>query len=94
LGARHAEFIYPEEVAEPMPKNLQIRNVPDDVHAAIRARAAEEGLSMSDYLLRELREIARRPTNAEILERALARSRESGPTSEEIVAAVRSGRGE
>lgn len=71
-------------------KNLQIRNVPDDVHATIRARAAAAGLSVSDYLLRQITEIAERPTVAEVLERA--RQRSGGATGEDIVAAVREGR--
>lgn len=35
-----------------MPKMIQIRNVPDDVHRRLKAKAAERGLSLSDYLLR------------------------------------------
>lgn len=73
-----------------MSKNLQIRNVPDDVHATVRARAAAAGLSVSDYLLRQITEIAERPTVAEVLERA--RQRSGGATGEDIVAAVREGR--
>ena len=35
-----------------MSKMIQIRNVPDDLHRQLKARAAEEGLTLSDYLLR------------------------------------------
>ncbi|WP_372790267.1 hypothetical protein [Paraconexibacter sp.] len=41
---------------------IQIRNVPDDFHRRLKARAAENGQSLSDYLLDELRLIADRPT--------------------------------
>ena len=37
-----------------MPKMIQLRRVPDEVYTAISARAAEQELSMSDYLVREL----------------------------------------
>ena len=52
-----------------MSKMIQIRNVPDDLHRALKARAATEGLSLSDYLLKEMRAVAGRPTLAEVLER-------------------------
>ncbi len=53
---------------------LQVRDVPDDVHAALRRRASEAGMSLSDFALRELSKVARRPSIAELLERASARS--------------------
>jgi plasmid stability protein len=48
---------------------VQIRNVPPDLHRRLKARAAMEGMSMSEYALRELRKALERPTRAEILER-------------------------
>ncbi len=48
---------------------IQVRNVPDDLHRRLKARAANAGMSLSDYLLGELREIAERPTLAEFRER-------------------------
>ena len=48
---------------------IQIRNVPDALHRSLKARAAMSGMSLSDYLLGELREIAERPTLAEFRER-------------------------
>jgi plasmid stability protein len=73
-------------------KTIQIRNVPDDLHRALRTQAAAAGKSLSDYLLEHVEEVAARPTNAEILRRAAERSRGTGITRDEIVAAVRSGR--
>jgi plasmid stability protein len=48
---------------------VQIRNVPVEVHRRLKARAAVEGLSMSDYILRELRKSLDRPPRQEVLER-------------------------
>lgn len=45
-----------------MPVMVQIRNVPSDVHRELKARAALEGMSLSEYLLRELRSSLDRPT--------------------------------
>ena len=48
---------------------VQIRNVPVELHRRLKARAAMEGMSMSDYILREVRKALDRPTRQEILER-------------------------
>ena len=48
---------------------IQIRNVPDDLHRKLKARAAQAGMSLSDYLLDEARQVAERPTIAEMKER-------------------------
>jgi plasmid stability protein len=56
-----------------MPKAVQIRDVPDDVHAILRTRAAAAGMSLSDYLRDELTHLARRPTVADVVARAQAR---------------------
>ena len=50
-------------------KMIQIRNVPEALHRKLKARAAEAGMSLSDYLLREMRKTAERPTMEELLER-------------------------
>jgi antitoxin FitA len=52
-----------------MSKMIQLRNVPDALHRTLKARAATAGMSLSDYLLAEIKEIAERPTLAEIRER-------------------------
>lgn len=52
-----------------MSKMIQLRNVPDALHRTLKARAARAGMSLSDYLLAEIREIAERPTLAEFRER-------------------------
>jgi plasmid stability protein len=48
---------------------IQIRHVPDPLHRKLKARAALEGKSLSDYLLREIQLIAQRPTLEELKER-------------------------
>jgi antitoxin FitA len=52
-----------------MPTMIQIRNVPDALHRRLKSRAALEGMSLSDYLLAELRRVAERPTLGELRER-------------------------
>ncbi len=71
---------------------LYIRDVPDEVAATLKERAAAEGKSLSAYVGAELTRMAARPTNDQIVARLKARDRSSGPTSDEIVAAAQSGR--
>lgn len=52
---------------------VQIRNVPVELHRRLKARAAMEGMSMSDYILREVRKALDRPMRQETLERLRAR---------------------
>jgi plasmid stability protein len=61
------------EYAHRMERMIQVRNVPDALHRSLKARAAMLGMSLSDYLLGELREIAERPTLAEFRARLHAR---------------------
>jgi plasmid stability protein len=48
-----------------MPVMIQLRNVPDDLHKKLKARAAEAGMSLSDYILKDAQKLAERPTMAE-----------------------------
>jgi len=45
---------------------IQIRNVPDTLHRRLKSRAALAGMSLSDYLLSEIRLVAERPTLEEL----------------------------
>ena len=76
-----------------MPKMIQIRHVPDDVHRKLKARAALSGMSLSDYLLAEARRSLENPTRAEILDR-IARRRPVNPRvpADEMVRGERDGR--
>jgi plasmid stability protein len=62
-----------------MSKMIQLRNVPDSLHAQLKSRAALAGMSLSDYLIREARKIAERPSSNEILTR-LSRRTPISPT--------------
>jgi plasmid stability protein len=53
---------------------IQIRNVPDALHRRLKARAAMAGMSLSDYLLQQIREVAERPTIEEMRARLARRS--------------------
>jgi len=76
-----------------MRKNLQVRRVPDDVHRTLKARAARAGLTLSDYLLGEITEIANRPTLEELFERIRRRTPPRGRiNSAAAVRAERDGR--
>ena len=52
---------------------IQIRNVPDKLHRKLKARAAMAGVSLSDYLLNELRALASRPSLEETGDRLSGR---------------------
>ncbi len=71
---------------------LYIRDVSGEVAETLKERAAAEGKSLSAYVGAELAKIATRPTNAEIVAKLKARDRTTGPTSDDIVAAVQAGR--
>jgi antitoxin FitA len=49
---------------------IQIRNVPDELHRELKVRAARTGMTLSDYLLAELRTLSVRPTMQEWLSRS------------------------
>jgi plasmid stability protein len=57
-----------------MSKMIQIRNVPEVLHRRIKSRAALEGLSLSDFLLKEIQQLAERPTLKELAARMSTRT--------------------
>jgi len=59
--------------ARSMSRMIQVRNVPDQLHATLKARAALAGQSLSEYLLAELRRVAQRPTPEELRQRLATR---------------------
>ncbi|MGH6900705.1 MAG: FitA-like ribbon-helix-helix domain-containing protein [Geminicoccaceae bacterium] len=75
-----------------MSKMIQIRNVPDEIHRALKVRAAKEGTTLSAYLLREITQLAERPTLEEIFERA-RRRKPLKPVTEDTVEIIRELRG-
>jgi plasmid stability protein len=74
-----------------MGRMIQVRNVPEALHRGLKARAATAGMSLSDYLLGELREIAERPTLAEFRERL--HTRRPLPVALDTAALIREERG-
>ena len=72
---------------------IQIRNVPDALHRRLKSRAALAGMSLSDYLLAELRRMAERPSLAELRERLEKRpATDPDPSPEEAIRAERDSR--
>lgn len=54
---------------EHMPKMIQIRNVPDELHREAKVRAARAGMTLSAYLLREIQRSLEAPDIEELMER-------------------------
>ena len=52
---------------------IQLRHVPDALHRTLKSRAALEGIPLSEYLIREVRKLAERPTVEEMRARLAAR---------------------
>lgn len=73
---------------------VQIRDVPEDVVEALKAQAAERGMTLAGYLRTELKRMAGKPTNAEIIDRIVEWNREHGSdiSAEDIVATIRAAR--
>lgn len=69
---------------------IQIRNVPDDLHRELKSRAALAGMSLSEYLLSEVRQIAARPTLEQLRARLHSRTPlDLTPSPEEVIREMR-----
>lgn len=77
-----------------MSKMIQIRNVPDDLHRQLKIRAAAAGMSMSDYIKRELDLRTRKSTIREIAARRDAQGWKSSGTIQQTVDIIREARGD
>jgi hypothetical protein len=76
--------------ASSMPSMIQIRNVPDTLHRELKVRAAQTGMTLSDYLLAELQALAVRPTMREWLARSEGWAPvEAGESSAAVIAEER-----
>ena len=75
-----------------MARTLQVRDVPEQLHAELKARAAALGLSLSDYLLNVLTDVASKPPIAETLRRAMERGGRGDITTDDIVEIIRRNR--
>ena len=76
-----------------MSKMLQVRNVPDDLHRTLKVRAAENGMTLSDYVLSELEAIAGKPTLAELMNRISERPDLAATEGDIVVDIIREDRG-
>ena len=79
--------------------NIQVKNVPPEVHAVLRERAAKNHQSLQEFILETLIEVASTPTDGEFFERHWAEMRAargdrppSQVTTGEIVEIIREGR--
>jgi hypothetical protein len=68
---------------------VQVRDLSETTLRALKAQAAERGLTLSAYLRVELDRLSTRPTNAEVVERLAKRDRRGAPTVAETVAEIR-----
>jgi antitoxin FitA len=74
-----------------MAKMIQVRDVPEPVHAELTRQAERAGMSLNRYLLQEFERLVRRGRNREVFERAAQRPGKR-PTSAQIVEAIRAER--
>ena len=70
-------------------KMIQIRNVPDDLHRALKVRAAREGRTLSDLILSDLPRLADKPSPEDVMTRIRSRSPVGGRPASELIAAER-----
>lgn len=75
-----------------MTTTIQVRNVPGDVSRALKAKAALEGRSLSDYLLTELTRLASHPSRAELMNKIARRETVTLPPAEQVLADARENR--
>ncbi len=72
--------------------NVQVRNVPDDVHERLKAQAADAGQSLNELTLSRLSDIARLPTLRELAARLRSGEPYTGPSSASVIRADRDAR--
>ena len=76
-----------------MPKMIQLRNVPDELHRTLKMRAAGAGMTLSDYLIAEIRQLARLPTMEEMRQRLASHEPVSfTPSAAQIIREMRDAR--
>jgi plasmid stability protein len=73
-----------------MSKMIQVRNVPERLHRKLKARAAEQGVSLSDFILHELERVSETISVAELVARARSITRpDFDPSPAELIRADR-----
>jgi antitoxin FitA len=77
-----------------MSKMIQIRNVPDEMHRELKMRAAAAGMTLSDYIKRELGQITDRKMSLAEIDARIQALGPSRMTTKEVVEGIREGRGD
>jgi len=77
-----------------MSKMIQVRNVPDEMHRALKMRSVEEGMTLSDFIKRELGTLATEKLSLDEIDARIQARGPSGLRTETIVNLIREGRGE
>jgi antitoxin FitA len=77
---------------DPAMANVQIRDVPDDVHRRLKSQAALAGQSLNEYLLDRVTEVAAHPSFTELAERIRARGPYEGPPLDALAEIIRNDR--
>jgi antitoxin FitA len=67
-------------------KTIQVRNVPDELHRALKERAAREGTTMSDLILVQLPRVAHKPSPEQLLARISRRAGVTGRPAADLIA--------
>ena len=70
-------------------KMLQVRNIPEDLHRSLKERAAREGTTMSELVLRELPRLAHKPSKEQVLARIRRRAPVGGAPAAELIGSER-----
>jgi hypothetical protein len=83
-GAQAVNMSYTPSNVVHMSKMIQIRNVPDDLHLALKTRALAEGMTLSDFIKRELSQVSRKTPMEQIDARIQAR----GPSKSTLKATL------
>jgi hypothetical protein len=65
--------------------NIQVRDVPDEVHRRLKAHAAMAGQSLNEFLVGRMSDIARTPSVADLAERLRGRGTYDGPSSADVI---------
>lgn len=74
-------------------QNVQLRHVPDALHRRLKTLAAQQGMSLSDFLIRVARSVAERPSVADFKARlALCSAVEPGPAAADVIRLERDAR--
>jgi hypothetical protein len=79
-GAQAVDMSYTPSNVLHMSKMIQVRNVPDELHLALKARALAEGMTLSDFIKRELSQLSEKKT----LDQVTARIQARGPSKSRL----------